>query len=355
MATRSQPGPRAHGRPATTVRVTRIVHRDLTVRISTLGSPGDRAFVLVPGIGVSSDYFERLAPHLDARGTVHALDLPGFAGVRHPGRALGIQEYADLVGAAIDALGLVDPVLVGHSMGTQVVADLAARRPGISTLVLIGPVVDPSARSVPTAALRFLRSSLHEPGRIKVLAVRAYLVCGVRWFLRVLPRMMAYPIEARLPGIRASTLVIRGEHDAVAPREWVEEMGRLLPRARLWEIPGAAHSVMHAHADEVARLCLAHLAHPPGDGSPAGDGAAALRRFPEGEPAGGDEHDAFAPTLGDSIRGLRAQVAEGIAILRDDDTAIGRAKTAHAEAMAHAAERARLRGARVRGRVRSVR
>jgi pimeloyl-ACP methyl ester carboxylesterase len=228
---RSGPG----SRPATTVRVTRLVHRGLTVRISTLGSAGDRAFVLVPGIGVSSDYFERLAPHLDAHGTVHALDLPGFAGVAHPGRGVEIREYADLVGAAIDGLGLDDPVLVGHSMGTQVVADLAARRPGISTVVLISPVVDPAARSVPRAALRFLRSSVREPTRIKVLAIRAYLVCGVRWFLRVLPRMMRYRIEDRLPAIRASTLVIRGEHDAVAPRAWVEEMGRLLPRARLWE------------------------------------------------------------------------------------------------------------------------
>ncbi|AJW77787.1 alpha/beta fold hydrolase [Clavibacter michiganensis] len=340
-----------HGRPATTVRVTRLVHRGLTVRISTLGSPGDRAFVLVPGIGVSSDYFERLAPHLDARGTVHALDLPGFAGVAHPGRALAIREYADLVGAAIDDLGLDDPVLVGHSMGTQVVADLAARRSAISTGVLISPVMDPAARWVPRAALRFLRSSVREPSRIKVLAIRAYLVCGVRWFLRVLPRMMSFPIEARLPDIRASTLVIRGEHDAVVPRAWVEEMGRLLPRARLWEIPGAAHSVMHDHADEVTRLCLAHLERPPVEGSStedasAEDASAELRRFPVGEEERDEEHADFAPTLGDSIRGIRAQVAEGIAIRRGDDAAIGRAKTAHAEAMADAAERARRRGAR---------
>jgi pimeloyl-ACP methyl ester carboxylesterase len=332
--------------PATTVRVTRLVHRGLTVRISTLGSAGDRAFVLVPGIGVSSDYFERLAPRLDAHGTVHALDLPGFAGVAHPGRGVEIREYADLVGAAIDELGLDDPVLVGHSMGTQVVADLAARRPGISTAVLISPVVDPAARSIPRAVTRFLRSSVREPRRIQVLAVRAYLVCGVRWFLRVLPRMTAFPIEARLPEITASTLVIRGEHDAVAPRAWVEEMGRLLPRARLWEIPGAAHSVMHDHADEVARLCVAHLERPHGEGSSTEDASAELRRFPEGEEDHDEEHADFAPTLGDSIRALRAQIAEGLAIHRDDAAAIGRAKTAHAEAMADAAERARRRARR---------
>ncbi|MBF4617883.1 alpha/beta fold hydrolase [Clavibacter sp. VKM Ac-2873] len=344
-----------HGSPATTVRVTRVVHRGLTVRISTLGSPDGRAFVLVPGIGVSSDYFERLAPRLDAHGTVHALDLPGFAGVRHPRRSLAIREYADLVDAAIQALDLDDPVLVGHSMGTQVVADLAARRPGISTLVLISPVVDPAARSVPVAAARFLRSSWHEPRRIQVLAVRAYLVCGVRWFLRVLPRMMRFPIEDRLPGIRASALVIRGEHDAVVPRAWVEEMGRLLPRARVWEIPGAAHSVMHDHADEVARLCVAHLERPPTEGSTTEDASAELRRYPAGEEERDEEHADFAPTLGDSLRAFRAQVAEGVAIRRDDDAALGRAKTAHAEAMADAAERARRRSARRRARTRGWR
>ena len=83
---------------------------------------GERTFVLVPGIGVSSNYFERLATQLNEYGPVHALDLPGFGGVPHPesGR-MTIGEYADLVGTVIDELDLDDPVVVGHSMGTQVV------------------------------------------------------------------------------------------------------------------------------------------------------------------------------------------------------------------------------------------
>ena len=61
---------------------------------------------------------------------MHALDLSGFGWVPHPksGR-MTISEYADLVGTVIDELGLDDPVLVGHSMGTQVVVDLASRYP----------------------------------------------------------------------------------------------------------------------------------------------------------------------------------------------------------------------------------
>ena len=47
--------------------------------------------------------------------------------------------------------------------------------------------------------------------------------------------MMTYPIEDHLPEVRADTLVIRGEFDAVAPRDWVRRVGELLPSSRLWD------------------------------------------------------------------------------------------------------------------------
>ena len=78
---------------------------------------------------MSATYFERLAVQLSRYGPVHALDLPGFGGVPHPTTRLTIAQYADLVAHAIKVLDLDDPVLVGHSMGTQIAADLAARRP----------------------------------------------------------------------------------------------------------------------------------------------------------------------------------------------------------------------------------
>ena len=179
---------------STDVAVRRVESGSTYVRVSTIGTSGARAFLLVPGIGVSSDYFERLAPNLNRFGPVHAVDLPGFAGVPHPGRAMSIREYADLLGRVIDELGLDDPVIVGHSMGTQVVTDLAARRPELSTVVLIGPVVNPAERRVLLQALRFLQASWYEPGRVKALAIGAYLVCGVRWFSRILPKMMSFPM-----------------------------------------------------------------------------------------------------------------------------------------------------------------
>lgn len=110
------------------VRVDRVYDGDVYVRVNSVGSSGDRSFILIPGIGVSSTYFERLAPHLNEFGPVHALDLPGFGGVPHPSSTLTIREYADLVGRVIDELDLKDPIIVGHSMGSQVVSDPVSRR-----------------------------------------------------------------------------------------------------------------------------------------------------------------------------------------------------------------------------------
>lgn len=79
----------------------------------------------------------------------HSLDLPGFGGAPHPDQRMTISQYADLVERAITTLGLDDPIVVAHSMGTQIAADLAARRPDLTSLILIGPVANASSGPFP--------------------------------------------------------------------------------------------------------------------------------------------------------------------------------------------------------------
>jgi hypothetical protein len=62
---------------ATEVTVRRVPWKSTYARVSTVSRTGDRAFALVPGIGVSSNYFVRLAGELNDYGPVH-LDLPCF-------------------------------------------------------------------------------------------------------------------------------------------------------------------------------------------------------------------------------------------------------------------------------------
>ncbi|ARC57680.1 Tropinesterase [Frondihabitans sp. 762G35] len=315
-------------RNSTDVTVRRVLADDVYVRVSTIGDSGTRPFVLVPGIGVASNYFERLAPNLNQFGPVHALDLPGFAGVPHPDDALSIRQYADLVGRVIDELDLDDPVVVGHSMGTQVVVDLVARRPELTTVVLIGPVINPRERSVGRQALRFLQAARHEPGRVKLLALSAYLFCGPKWFSRILPKMMRFPIERALPHVKADTLVIRGEFDRVAPRDWTKRVGELLPSSRLWEMPGAAHSVMHAHAEQVAKLCVEHAEQPL-----EYDEGGVLREFRHDD---ADDHAETVTTVRTFVRAARGRITEALGMMRHDDETIAEGKTEHAEAMKEA-------------------
>lgn len=231
---------------------------DCYTRVSTIGEHRDRAFVLIPGIGVMSNYFERLAFRLVDFGPVIALDLPGFGGVPHArNRVLDIVGYATVVDEVLDELGLVDPILVGHSMGTQIAAELATRR-SLTDLVLISPVVNPRDRALPVAVLRFVQSALREPPKVWVISAYAYALSGVRWTWRVLPSMLRHPIEDVLPRVGANTLVLTGDQDRLCPAGWARDVGRRLPTAQVWRVPGAAHSVMHRGAEDVARLCVAH-------------------------------------------------------------------------------------------------
>lgn len=327
---------RATASSSTEVEVRRVAWQSTYARVSTIGRTGERAFVLVPGIGVSSNYFERLAAQLNGYGPVHALDLPGFGGVPHPkSRRMTIGDYADLVGKVIDELGLVDPVLVGHSMGTQVVADLAARYPEgfagesterapLSSIILLGPVLSPDQRRLSRATGRFLTAARKEPPRVAILATEAYLLCGVRWFSRVLPEMMHYPIEETLPKVRSNTLVISGALDALCPPEWIDQVMELLPSGRVEIIEQAAHSIMHAHADTVSALAVAHVQHPGTDPLPK----TVADRATDGD-SGGSSPDGAAEFTG--------QVTELAGILTDDDDKIAEGKTAQAQAIAEAA------------------
>jgi pimeloyl-ACP methyl ester carboxylesterase len=308
-----------------TVQVDRVAVDGTYVRVSSIGEPGARAFVLVAGLGIASTYYERLAPHLNENGPVHALDLPGFAGVPPFRGKVSIERYADAVERVIDDLGLEDPVLVGHSMGTQVVTEVAARRPGISDLVLISPVVDSSARTVRQSAFRFLRSTLHEPAAVRWHGITAYVLCGWHWFRKVLPRMIAFPIEERAAHVQARTLIVRGEHDAMVPRDWVRRLARVFPYAVLREVVDGAHSVMHAQADAVARLAVAHVDHRIPD-----RGVSSLQRVHDDSTSS----DLARLSPGDAWLLVKSRFIELSGMARNDDETLEAAKSAHAVAMA---------------------
>jgi len=238
------------------VRAVRTSAAGYGLQLAEGGDPFAPAYVLVHGIGVSARYFGPLAETLERDSHVLVPDLPGFGRSPDPDHALDVSGLADVVADLVADRGLVAPVLVGHSMGAQVVTEVLATRPGLAGgAVLIGPVVDAAARSGPRQAARLLRDTRHEPARVNALIVADYARCGPRRYLATLPHMLRYRIDERLPLVGEPVLVVRGERDRIAPTSWVRRLAGLAPRGSAHEVPGAGHVVMYTEPERVSALC----------------------------------------------------------------------------------------------------
>ena len=240
--------------------------RDRTVRIGNqdivyedTGMLGGPTFVLVHGIGMGHSVFRALAEELGTVGRVLALDLPGFGESPESPNPRSMAESGDLIVDFVERLGLLDPVLVGHSMGTQVVVEAVARHPEVSDrIVLIAPTVNAAERSVRKQAWRMVQDLIDENPRVIWIGAVNYVKTGPRWFLPKLRVMLDHRIEDTLPEVQADALVLRGANDRVCPREWVGHVTELLPHARMREIPERGHEAMITNPDPAARLILAH-------------------------------------------------------------------------------------------------
>ena len=229
-----------------------FVARRFPRRTEALDGPD---FVLVHGIGVSSRSYGPTAAELSKHGTVHLIDLPGYGNSPRPGHDVDIAEHAAAVGWFIREAGLTDPVVVGHSMGTQVVAQLAATEPGlIGKLVLIAPVVWPDARSFWRAVRLLAVDGLREPPIVTVLAMNDYLFrAGVPYMIEQMPHLIGNRMEDVLGDVTVPTLVIGGDADPIVPLEWAQEVADTVQHGRFVSVDGA-HVAMFTDARRIATL-----------------------------------------------------------------------------------------------------
>ena len=114
-----------------------LTHDDGTVLWLDDEGSGDPALVLVHGFGCDHTNFEAQIRHFSPRRRVVAVDLRGHGRSDGPDQEYTIEGYADDVAWLCQALGLVRPVLAGHSMGGMVVATLAERHPDLPSGVAI--------------------------------------------------------------------------------------------------------------------------------------------------------------------------------------------------------------------------
>jgi 2-hydroxy-6-oxonona-2,4-dienedioate hydrolase len=241
----------------------RVDDRPMHALASEEGAPtaGDSSpawglpIVLVHGLGIAAESMRGLGGELAGRGyRVYAPDLPGFGGsaAHKPPRALDIPQLADVLAAWMRTAGLEQAAVVGNSIGAQIAADLAARRPElVAALVLLGPTTDPEVRSVPGQIWRWMKNSRVDKSSGHGL-VSAYLAAGLGRVLRTFRYSIEDRIETKVPRIRAPTLVASGAADPITPPHWVRYVCNLLPDGRLIHLEGAGHSIHGLRPRELA-------------------------------------------------------------------------------------------------------
>lgn len=152
MAGVTQPitGPATEPAGATPVAAPRLARHTFTLsdghRIGLAVSGRGVPLVVVHGFTAEGFLYAQTLHRLVRKGfKVVAIDMAGHGGTQGlPSTAGRLGDYAELMGRAIDELGIRRGVLAGHSMGGRVVAQLAAMRPeqAIATLLIDAIVGD---------------------------------------------------------------------------------------------------------------------------------------------------------------------------------------------------------------------
>ena len=120
--------------------------KELAVEID---GPEDAPVVLlVHGLGGTSNFYQVQTDALADRLRLVRVDSAG-AGRSPVTDDISITGHADDLAAVLDALEVNTAAVVGHSMGTLVVRELAARHPDmVSALVLLGACGSPPRQAV---------------------------------------------------------------------------------------------------------------------------------------------------------------------------------------------------------------
>lgn len=224
------------------------------------------ALVLLAGLGGTAHHYDELAPALTARYRVAGVTRRGHRGSSATPGGYGFVRLAEDVLRVIDALGVNNPVLIGHSFAGEEMHVLGARHSAkIRGLVYVDAAFDRGdnaddeafnavARTVPAAPSP-------QPGDlVSFTALRAYLEkyggAGPEAFLRTRYRTNA---DGSVAGLWAPDLSIRQamtKEFRAAYNPYSPERIRV-PALAIYAVPKSADDLMRRGSSE--RLAFPEL------------------------------------------------------------------------------------------------
>ena len=227
------------------------------------------------GWGGSEESFTELREAL--KGTdieILTPDLPGFGGQPDPPAPWNIDDYAKWVVTWLPTQRHSPLFLLGHSMGGQIAAYIAAKKMlPIDVLFLCAPAIVRGRlglrRSIGALLAKSGKMILSIPGlRLLQPAFRRLLYTLVRVhdyesaspvMQQTLVRVSHQPLTALLPSIAVPTEIFWGRDDRQTPPREARIVHRGIAKSNLHLYAGIRHAVHRAKAGEIAKVICEHL------------------------------------------------------------------------------------------------
>lgn len=229
--------------------------------------------LLLHGLVGSAKNWRRNISFLSGDSSVYAVDLFNMGkSERVPGLDAGLEATADRLASYMDAIGLDEADIAGHSHGGAVAMMFAARHPNrVRRLILFAPA-NPFcdlgnqlirfyqtrfgvwfARQIPSLPRRLKATALSrmygDPSRVSSDALEGYtqglhIPGTVDHVLQIVQRWFVDMglLRSALAGLAAKpTLLIWGDRDRAVGLNSARELQRTLPQSRLLVLPGVGH------------------------------------------------------------------------------------------------------------------
>jgi pimeloyl-ACP methyl ester carboxylesterase len=243
------------------------------------------AVIFVHGLGGFAESWRHNVRPLASRATVYSIDLPGFGESAKPRTHYRLGYFANALRGFMDALGLAQASLVGHSLGGAISTTLALTNPTrVERLALVGGVV-PGCHYRPSwiyrlVALRGLGELLslggsakiykaalarcfHAPDRREIdffvdhgyaartdgVARAAYL--ATLRHVRIDFESHAEDYRRALATLQHPVLLIHGRQDRVVPAEHCAEVAGVLRHAAVRWVDACGHFPQIEHVAAV--------------------------------------------------------------------------------------------------------
>lgn len=226
--------------------------------------------VLVHGVGLRAEAWNRQLDALSERFEVIAVDMPGHGESPLPGPLSAIQDYTDLVAGQIP-----EPVMiVGHSMGAMIALDLAIRYPSrVRGVAALNAVYQRSPEARDAVMARASSLDGRSPPDPSEPLLRWFgggdseekSACS-NWLISTDPAAYkrAYSAFARsdvpspsgLEAMKCPALFMTGSQEPNSTADMSRAMAAVAPNGKAVIVDGAAHMMPMTHADKVNPILL---------------------------------------------------------------------------------------------------